>query len=183
MKTDIRIQWNNDLTPRLQALGKDSAVYRVISRGTRAAASVVNREVKAIAPREFGLLKKSIGVKNVPRKALRKRAFALSIIGPRWNVYDTVVGSAKWTRKPRFVRPARYATLVEGGTAPHTINQVRRSRSGRLYRVAVRHPGTPAQRFMERATQRTVSSVRSAMAHAVQDALESEAKRNVRRGK
>lgn len=177
--SQFRITWSDtSVLESLAGLQKDSAQYRVLSRGVRSYASVVNKEVKSLVPKRSGLLQRSIGVKNLPRRVLRRKHFALSLVGPRVGYKASTNAHTGWSKRPRLSDPAKYAHLLDGGTVQHKISGVRRNaRNGRLYRFSVQHPGISASRFMDRALIRTRVPAGHAMARSMERALDSEAKR------
>lgn len=172
-----RLAWSDTVLPRLRALQKDSATYRVLSAGTRAYASVVNKSVKRTIASDTGLLKRSIGVKHIPKGRIKRRHFALSIVGGRKGFKTVFRRDFQWSARSWPQDPSKYAHLVNDGTKPHVIT--RRTRGGRT--VTVKHPGTTGQRFLERALAASSVSGQAAMTAAVDKALAREAVREAGR--
>jgi HK97 gp10 family phage protein len=110
----------DELVAALKAL--PPAVFKRVARAANAKAMrpVVQR-AKALAPRNTGLLRKSIGVKT---KLYPKKLTVATVVGPRYSGdFDTPHKSAKFERetvtkgsgKIRRQIPGKYAHLVEYG--------------------------------------------------------------------
>lgn len=134
----------------------NAARNRIVRQAVTAGARVIARKAKALAPRELGLLKKSIGQKV---KVYRNTGTAAAVIGPRHGFRKPAVRKkGKW--RPAAVHPggeadpAFYAHLVELGTAPHRVG-------GR------RHPGASAKPFLAPAATGQAGVIRAAMVDAI----------------
>jgi HK97 gp10 family phage protein len=112
MSADVKITYKGipQLKKALDALPKEmqrSAYRSVITAGAR----VIAKKAKQKAPRESGLLKKSIGIKF---KREKKTSPPMAFIGPRRGMDGEHQGEKR--------NPVRYAHLVELGT-PQTSAQ------------------------------------------------------------
>jgi HK97 gp10 family phage protein len=85
---------------------KAGAQRRVVRKAVTAMLSPVVKAAKAAAPKETGLLRKSIGKKTV---TYARKNTVVGIVGPRSSVVGTGPdGGKRW--------PVKYAHLVEYGT-------------------------------------------------------------------
>lgn len=126
---------DKELIAKLNALG--GKVYRkVIKQASRKAFAPVVKTAKEKAPKESGLLKKSIGVKQ---KSYPRAGRIATIVGARTGFAQEV--SVDTPFGPKTVRrdPVKYSHLVEFGTAPHSVG------SGDS---EYQHPGATAKPFM-----------------------------------
>lgn len=98
-----RIVGEKALMKALNGLGRQSTVNKVSRPAYREAAAEIRKKAKANAPKETGLLKKSI--KSVVRTG---KIGVYAVIGPAYGFKQIV------DDKPRD--PAKYAHLVEFGT-------------------------------------------------------------------
>lgn len=105
------------LKPYLKAMQslKGSAQRRVLRKAITDATKPVLKTAKAKAPKDSGLLRKSLGRKTV---TLKKRATVIGMVGPRTG-FKKEVTVRRSARKPSVeIRdPNRYAHLVEFGTS------------------------------------------------------------------
>jgi len=101
----------------LKAMGtlKGSAQRRVVRKAITEATKPILKDAKARAPKESGLLKKSMGRKTV---TLKKKGIVLGFIGPRTG-FKRQVTIKQRGKPPRTVTrdPVRYAHLREFGTS------------------------------------------------------------------
>jgi HK97 gp10 family phage protein len=103
-----------DVLSRLGGL-KRSARNRVARQAVAAGARAVARAAKKNAPRETGLLKKSLGSKV---KVYANSGVAVGVAGPRVGMRQTVVRKKNKARPtPVLSDPAKYAHLAELGTS------------------------------------------------------------------
>lgn len=133
-----------ELKKRLDRLASDGARRRMARPAIREAAAEIRKAAKALAPVDTGLLKKSI--KSVVRTS-KKQGVVYAVIGPATGMGADVVRDGR----PQYADPAKYAHLVEYGTAPHVI-QTKTTQSLRLpdgrFRALVHHPGAAAKPFL-----------------------------------
>lgn len=128
-----------------------------LRKGMRAAGAVFSKALKVVAPRETGLLKRSMTHKV---KTYRKSIVAIS--------------GARRRKDPKTGRnAANYLHLVEGGTKPHVIpNVTLRDKSGRvLFSGTVRHPGARANRFVDRTQRQNKAAAAKALSAKVAEAV------------
>lgn len=153
--------------------------FRELPRGMRnrhmriamnAGGGIIRDSAVAHAPRETGLLRKSLKVKvRVPDASHNSAHWgrpAYAVIGPSRYVIGAARSTPKGTRlmgpkravkfvlgggklKPRV--PSRYAHLVEKGTKPHKIRGARINGGKGIQRGV--HPGTKARSFLARAVR------------------------------
>lgn len=154
--------------------------------GLNAAGGVIRDAAVAFAPKETGLLRKSIKVKvKVPDASfnpLHHGKPAYAVVGPARRIASAVTTSGKGSLravgrnaainaafKGRTVtrrRPSRYAHLVERGTKAHIIrakNAAVLAGNGRVFGRSVRHPGTKARNFLQQAVQAAGSAAQNKM--------------------
>jgi HK97 gp10 family phage protein len=94
---------DKELAKVFKTLG-DRVQRRVLRGAVNAASTPVSRAAKSKAPKESGLLKKSIGKKV---KTYPDRGVVVGIIGPKTSVVGEYKGKKRW--------PAKYAHLREKG--------------------------------------------------------------------
>lgn len=108
-----------ELRQKLYALG-DKKMIQIERKAVTKASRPVRKSVKALVPKRYGHLKKSIGVKIVskPRKKV-----CLAIIGAKMD-YKVTLGKRKKDGGPKkragsdiVYRPARIIGLVDKGTS------------------------------------------------------------------
>lgn len=135
------------------ALG-DLGRYIIVptNQASRYALQPTLRQAKANAPRDKGVLKKSLVVRQDPNAP---RAKPRHVVGPSKSV------------KERGRRPAWTAHLVEFGTAPHA----QRGWFGRL----IWHPGIRGTRFLTRAFEATKDQVAKRFGEKIGPAIEARA--------
>jgi HK97 gp10 family phage protein len=103
MAKGVELFGSKELQRTFNTLGE--RVQRSVLRSAVSVASTpISRAAKANAPRESGLLKKSLGKKVVTNK---EKQSVSAIIGPRRNVSGM--------HKGKLRKPSRYAHLVEKG--------------------------------------------------------------------
>lgn len=144
---------------------KPSVRRRIMRPAMRKAARIIVRDAKALAPKETGLLKRSIGMRM---RVSGKTGNILVVIGPRHGFGAKVTRDPKGklvslhTRKRQsqyagaetvYRNPTKYAHLVEFGSAPH-VQAGKLKRLGDRMVARVRHPGAPAKPFLRPALQR-----------------------------
>lgn len=154
-----RVQGVVDGLPQLLASldGLATAVRnRILRAAVMAAGKVVLSRAKADAPRESGLLRKSMARKV---KVYRNSGVAVAIVGPRKGYKQQVTRKrGKWRASTVWADPVRYAHLVELGTRPH------RQRGGQ-------HPGSMPRPFLTPAATQQATAIRAAMASAINEGL------------
>lgn len=151
----ISLVGDKELIAKLNSLG--SKVYRkVIKQASRKAFAPVIKSAREKAPKESGLLKKSIGVKQ---KAYPRNGRFVTIVGPRTGFAKTVVVNTPFGPKKIKRDPVKYAHLVEFGTQAHSLSQGAENRirgnseENRIgFAIAMQggndHPGATAKPFM-----------------------------------
>lgn len=156
MSATVRVRGSAALARRLERL-RPSMRNRITRRALTSAARVVVRAAKDGAPRDTGLLRRSIDFRIVTG-----RSGVAAVVGPR----SDVVGE-RTNLFGRIVRskPSAYAQLVERGTAPRVIMVGR----GRL--AVFRHGGTAPRPFMRRAFESTSSRVRALIDVKIREGL------------
>lgn len=151
-----------DLLADLEGL-KKALRNRILKRAIGAGTKLILREAKARAPRETGLLRKSLGRKV---KVYRNSGTVVGIVGPRAGFKETVTRSrGRWLPGPVVSDPIRYAHLVELGTRPHALGKGSNLRKGR--QSGHTHPGAAARPFLRPAVQALGTQVRAAIAREV----------------
>lgn len=144
---------------------------RILRAAVTAGARLIAKKAKALAPRELGLLRKSIG--QVVR-VYRNSGVVVAVVGPRKGFrLPAKRKKGKWRETPvppaGHANPLFYAHLVELGVAPHRIGKGSSTRkktgSGRM------HPGHPAKPFLTPAATGQAAAVGAAMAKAVTEGL------------
>jgi HK97 gp10 family phage protein len=158
-----------------------------------AGAGVIRDAAVANAPKETGLLKKSLKIKvRVPDASFNTRHHgrpAYAVIGPARNVVgltQTSKAGLKLTTVKRLQRkgfrgnlvqrrrPSRYAHLVEKGTRPHGIrakNVGLLSSGTAIFGSSVKHPGTKAQSFLSRAVQSSGEAAKQKVIQKLKDGI------------
>lgn len=151
-----------------------------------AGGGVIRDAAVSLAPKETGLLRKSIKVKvSVPEASYNPKHWArpaYAVVGPARRIVSAITSTAKG--RLRMVsregainaafrgktvtrrRASRYAHLVERGTKPHGIsanNAAVLSSGIRVFGRSVRHPGSKAQNFMTKAVQTAGSAAQNRM--------------------
>src|SRR5262249_16890458 len=129
-----------------------------------AAQKPILRSAKATAPRETGLLVKSLSHKE---KSYKKAA--VSIIGARADVSGMVFraflrDNKRILGRARRAVPANYLHLVQGPTRPHQVNH--------QY-----HPGTEGNPFLIEAYKRNKRTTEHLMQQTLKEFVETEAKK------
>lgn len=128
MKITAKLSGLEDVKRRLEAV--NAALRKTILRkATTAGGQILSREVKARAPRETGLLRRSISYKI---RSYDGGARFLAVVGPRSGIKEAVVtlgGTSVLARSKKgkallaaggetsFRAPVRYAHLLEFGTS------------------------------------------------------------------
>lgn len=160
------------------------AVQRRLVRGAlTAAARVVAKEMKALAPRDSGLLKKSIG--QVVR-TYRNKGVTLAVIGPRRGFKRFVNRTrADGSKRQVMSDPVKYARLVEFGTEPHALGKgsdllTKKKSKGKQH--GLMHPGTRAQPFIRPALERKKAEAMNVFTQKLREGMEREAAKAAARG-
>lgn len=138
----------------LAAVGSVAKQRTITKRAVAAAARVVARRAKALAPKESGALKVAIGTKADKGRTGLTRSFA--VVGARKKVVKMVV--RKGRRTPTKAVPAFYEHLVEAGTKPHAVGKgALRKRHGKLpaNQHGGVHPGAKAEPHLKPALDET----------------------------
>ncbi len=91
----------------LEAIERTAKKRAITLKAIKAGAKLVQRAAKAKVVKRSGALKQSIGTKA--QKGRKGKTLALAVVGARTKVVQQYKG--------RSVRPAKYAHLVERGTA------------------------------------------------------------------
>lgn len=150
----VKVEGADALLKRLDRL-KRTARNKVLRPAVNEACNPVLAAARATAPADEGWLRKALA-KRV--KTYARSGVVVGVVGPRTGYQTTGRGQSKrrgltaFGRKLRSKtrrRPSKYAHLVEYGTAPHRIAV---PRGGGL---VVRHPGSPATRFLRRAWEQS----------------------------
>lgn len=151
-----------------------------------AAGGVIRDAAVALAPKETGLLRKSIKVKvSVPEASHNPKHWsrpAYAVIGPARRIVSAVTTSGKGSLRTvgrnaainaafrgKTVtrrRPSRYAHLVEKGTKAHIIrakNAAVLASNSRVFGRSVRHPGSKGKSFMHQAVQTSGAAAQNKM--------------------
>lgn len=158
-----------------------------------AGAGVIRDAAVANAPKETGLLKKSLKIKvRVPDASFNTQHHgrpAYAVIGPSRKVVgltQTSKAGLKLTSLKRLTkkgfrgnlvqrrRPSRYAHLVEKGTAPHGIaaKTVGLLSSGTaIFGRSVKHPGTKAQSFLAKAVRSSGAAAQNKVIQKLRDGI------------
>lgn len=174
-RTRFVLTGDKELIAKLNGLGPK--VYRkVVKQASRKAFAPVVKTAKEKAPKETGLLKKSIGVKQ---KAYPRAGRMVTIVGPRTGFAQEVVVSTPFGPKKVKRDPAKYAHLVEYGTRPHSTaalanNRIRPNKDGEVseenrlgFDIAMQggddHPGATAKPFMRPAFDGNEARAKSIM--------------------
>ena len=106
----------------------DQVFARVVGKATAKAATPVSRTAKRLAPKQFGILRKSIGKKTVK---YRRTQTVLTYVGPR-------LGFKQMAPDGRYRNPVFYAHLMEGGhniVRAGSLGQQRSAKGDRLIRA------------------------------------------------
>lgn len=127
---------------------------RMLRKAVRAGSAEIRKTMKAYAPVGVtGALKKSLT--NIVAKSKPNSDKILGVIGPR----------RKFTKDG--AKPAKYAHLVEGGTAPHRIMPklgkplLRLVVNGRVrYVTSVNHGGAKPRRFISNTAATSANAAR-----------------------
>ncbi len=141
-----------ELTAELSEFGEDVASSG-LRAGLRAASKPIAERMEQLVPVDSGLTRRAINITRAGR-GVRARLTAVErenalVIGPN--------------RKVDGRRRAPLAHILEGGSDPHeirgrlTVRGYRVRIGANVVRGPVRHPGTRATRFMERALDTTGS--------------------------
>ena len=153
----------------------------ICRKAIKEASKPVVEAAKALAPKRYGALRKSIGDKQITYEG---SGITVGVIGPR-NNYSEV-------RDGKRIVPALYAHLVEYGTAPHrlfggTINastKVQRERRRDVLLAAAKaegretHPGSKAQPFMRPAWDANVGQLVPTMSRVISEEIAKEVAKN-----
>jgi HK97 gp10 family phage protein len=157
-----------------------------------AGAGVIRDAAVANAPKQSGLLKKSLKIKvRVPDASFNtahhgKPAYA--VIGPAHHVVGHVARIKGVVKKITtrqaikrsfgggavYRRPSRYAHLVEKGTRGHDIKATNAkvlSDGATVFGRAVKHPGTKAQSFLARAVRSSGAAAQGKVIAKLKDGI------------
>lgn len=131
-KVHGKVEGLTDLLARLNGL-KRQVASRILRKAVGEAGKVILKVAKQMAPRESGLLRKSLGRKV---KVYRSSGTAVAIVGPRVGFRQVVRRTrGKWFPTEAMANPVKYAHLVELGTV--------RSKARAFLRPALQtHAGT-----------------------------------------
>lgn len=172
-----------DLTIGTLGRFKSAIQRRILRSALTKAARVLAKEAKKLAPKDSGLLKKSIGYVVRTYKDGRLTA----VIGPRRGFKQMVTRTKRFPVKSgtsafaasdiqvtEMADPVNYAHLVEYGTEPHSIagGDDRLNKSGVAGRqIGATHPGAKARPFMRPAYDRKKGEAESVFRQGVADGL------------
>jgi HK97 gp10 family phage protein len=145
MSGQIRIKVDDRKVRRMLKELPDRIERKVLRQAIGPATTPAVKAAKRLAPRDSGLLKKSIAKKI---KTYKKTNTAVSIVGPKKDVVEVINGKNK--------RPSKYAHLVEGGTSPHKIVVTWKGK-----KVTLQHPGAKATHFLKQAQEASLSQYKS----------------------
>ncbi len=141
---------------------------KTVKQGSRIAMNRVVARARQLAPKETGLLRKSIGLRQ---KSYRKGAVTSTVVGPRRGfasqVEVTLPDGSKVTRRrdPQF-----YSHLVEFGVQAHSLGKGSRIRKN-IDKGGQRHPGVPAKPFLRPAWDSEADKLPNAIAEGIQQAV------------
>lgn len=138
-----RMSGEKKLNRKLSRL-KEAVKRRVLRKAVTAASKPVLKAAKTKAPKQTGLLRKSLGRRT---KTYRKSGVAVAVVGPREGFSKEVVVNGK----SEFRNPVKYAHLVELGTIKNV-----------------------AQPFLRPALDSTKVEATQAMAQAIEAGIEKE---------
>lgn len=157
MPGEIKLRGDKALTRKLQSLAARTQ-NTIVRSAAGKAMTPVNRAAKQLAPKETGLLKKSVGKKT---KTYPGKGTVWVGVGPRKGFAQeiTVTGPDGKPVK-RWRDPVKYAHLVEYGTAPHVQPK-----------LGITHPGAPAKPFMRPALFGNQTKVEQILAKGVEDGV------------
>lgn len=126
---------------------------RILRGAVRAATKPVLEEAKANAPVRKGALRDSLRISTKSKRG-QVRARVIAGDNKKGGVY--------------------YATMIEGGTKPHTIKaSVKKSlRIGGVFAQSVKHPGTKARPFMGPAIKEKAQAALEAAAAYIRKRLD-----------
>jgi HK97 gp10 family phage protein len=158
-----------------------------------AGAGVIRDAAVANAPKQSGLLKKSLKIKvRVPDASYNVKHHgkpAYAVIGPARGVVGrvaTIKGVVKTITTRQAIkrsfggggfttrRPARYAHLVEKGTRAHGIKATNAkvlSDGATVFGRAVKHPGTKAQSFLAKAVRSSGAAAQGKVIAKLKDGI------------
>jgi HK97 gp10 family phage protein len=138
-----------DMLAALDGL-KKAVRNRILKRAVNKGIKIILKAAKGRAPRESGLLKKSLGSKV---KVYRSSGVVVGIVGPRKGFKGEVVRKkGRWFPVSVYSDPVRYAHLVELGTSH-----------------------APAKPFLGPAVTGSRAAIRNAMAEEIRKGLEAQA--------
>lgn len=164
----------------------DNIYRKVIARASRKAVGPVLRSARNKAPRETGLLRKSLGIKV---KQYKRAGVTVALVGPRKGFKELVKVYMHGGKANNVYRnPVSYAHLVEFGTRAHSLTADAENRitSGskedvRQYMLAIttpkKHPGAKAQPFLRPAYDENRARMIEIMHSTIGIAVVAEAKR------
>lgn len=170
-KTSVVVTGHEQLIAKVNSL-PPAVMRRVARAGMSKACSLVSKEMKRLAPRDSGLLRRSIGSKTKTYSRGKNRGTTVGIVGPRVG-FRQAVPRTMWLvkgDKRRLLRrtktveadPVKYAHLVDLGTKPHAITFKHGGKS-----ITVKHPGSKAQSFIARTRANTNAAVEKTLKDAM----------------
>lgn len=175
---------------------RDAVKKKIVRFGVAAMARVVVKPAKALAPRDSGLLKRSIGVGRIktypsgvifvavePRKGheqmVQRKVFGTATYSEGWK------GKVVHLTRNQFANPRKYAHLVELGVAPHSLGKSTRLRTnltkfkkitgGGTYQGGASHPGFAGRFFLKRALETSRTQAIAAFEQKLREGIEREA--------
>ena len=166
-KSGMTLTGDKELDRAFQQL-PDRVQRKVARQAVSAALTPMVKAAKRLAPKDEGLLKKSIGKKV---KTYRNNGVTWGAVGAR-SGFKTVIDG-------KVHDPRKIIHLVEFGAKAHVIKPKARkalSVDGQA-RAIVHHPGTEGTRFMIRAHDQTRGAVLNTLSKKLGSGIEREAKK------
>lgn len=162
---------DHPLMEALAQLRSPTVRNRIKRLALRKAQKPLRERTRALARKESGLLKKSIGTKE---KTYKNSGVVMAIVGPRSGFKRWV--TVRGLRKLR--NPVRTAHLVEQGTRAHDI-PIRR---GPFAGTVVHHPGAHPYPFLEPAWASQKSLVETILKREIEKGIVAEWSRGAAAG-
>jgi HK97 gp10 family phage protein len=160
----MRFRMLDDPIRRMESL-KQGMQNTILRKAIRAGAKSPREAAKRMAPRDSGLLARSISVRIGTN---RKTGAVYAVVGPKRGVIARKKAGALLPG-----RPSKYAHLVEFGTRPHSLASgdklARRTQAGRQASGGRRHPGAKPHPFLAPAWRTTAMVAREDMRRVVEE--------------
>lgn len=137
MSNEVTIRGLDDVMRRINDLDVKMK-SRIVRKAARAGINHIRTIARQEAPKDTGLLRRSIKVK-----------------------VDRIRGGGGFVAKIYVSKEAWYARLIEFGVQPHKIDPLTKKalKFGGRYYKSVEHPGIPANPFMSRSYSRAKASI------------------------